>query len=49
MNNDLLIKWQMMYHLNDVCMAHLLISEEANELSEEEKISLLKWAGEYDQ
>ena len=27
-------------------MAHLLISEEANELSVKEKQKLLKWAGE---
>lgn len=43
---DLIDKWIEEYHNNDVCMKHLLISEEADELTEVEKTRLLKYAGE---
>lgn len=41
-------KWKNIYMENDVCMVHLLSSDEANELSRDEKKRLLLWAGEYE-
>ena len=43
---DKIQKWKEMYKRNDVCMIHLMSSEEANELTKEEKDILIKWAGE---
>ena len=43
---NMIDKWKRIYHDNDVCMNHLLVCEEANELTEEEKKELLIWAGE---
>lgn len=42
----MLDKWKKIYNDNDVCMVHLLSSDEANELTENEKNDLLLWAGE---
>lgn len=44
----MLDKWKKIYRDNDVCMVHLLASDEANELTENEKNDLLLWAGEDD-
>ena len=43
---ELIDKWIKIYHDNDICMKHLLINKEANELTEVEKTRLLKYAGE---
>lgn len=43
---ELITKWKAIYKENDICMRHLLASEEANELTEQEKYILYKWAGE---
>jgi len=46
MNLELITKWKSIYVNGDVCMAHLLISKEAEELSPNQKEELLEWAGE---
>lgn len=44
--DDKIQKWKNIYRYNDVCMIHLMSSEESSELSEEEKATLIEWAGE---